>query len=195
VHFQHLFTAKRARRRSLGAGSAQESIRHIADHQDRHADAITQFPTPKTCGLCQTRPATIHGIPRLRRRLLHHRRRTRRRRRPHSTLTGAPPTLRSGAPPAGPLLDDVACWPEAADPECPLLRRYRRESGRDADIAKRAFLTRVGRQLICPVPLRAASDGRWYDRSYVPTPTTGLRALRQLIGKWKGRAPFLRSSS
>ena len=56
MHFQHLFTAKRARRRSLGAGSAQEFIRHNADHQDRHADAITQFPTPKTLRLMPNSP-------------------------------------------------------------------------------------------------------------------------------------------
>ena len=73
------------------------------------------FRPPKTCGLCQIAPATIQGIPCLRRRLLHHRRRTSRRRRPHSTLTGAPPRLRSGAPPAGLFLDDVACWPLATD--------------------------------------------------------------------------------
>src|SRR6202047_108986 len=32
-------------------------------------------------------------------------------------------------------------WPEATDPGCPLFRRYQSESRRDADIAKRVFLT------------------------------------------------------
>ena len=56
MHFQHLFTVKRARRRPLGAGSAQEFIRHIADHQDRQADAITEFPTPKNLRLMPNSP-------------------------------------------------------------------------------------------------------------------------------------------
>jgi hypothetical protein len=31
---------------------------------------------------------------------------------------------------------DLVHWPEAAEQECPLFRRYRRETGHDADIAK-----------------------------------------------------------
>ena len=38
-------------------------------------------------------------------------------------------------------LADVGDWPEAADPECPLFRHYRRESRRDAGTTKRAFMT------------------------------------------------------
>ncbi len=41
-------------------------------------------------------------------------------------------------------------WPETADPECPLFRRYRRESGHDLDIAERAFLTRSGLSTLIP---------------------------------------------
>jgi hypothetical protein len=39
---------------------------------------------------------------------------------------------------------DGRYWPEAADPECPLFRRYERESRRDAGTAKRAFSTQAG---------------------------------------------------
>ena len=36
--------------------------------------------------------------------------------------------------------------PEAADPECPLFRRYRRKSGRDTSFAFRSRLTHYGHQ-------------------------------------------------
>jgi hypothetical protein len=35
---------------------------------------------------------------------------------------------------------DFVLWPEAADPECPLFRRYGRESRRDAGTAKTGVL-------------------------------------------------------
>jgi hypothetical protein len=39
------------------------------------------------------------------------------------------------------VLVDVALWPEAADPGCPLYRRYQGNSGSDVDIAKPTQLT------------------------------------------------------
>jgi hypothetical protein len=38
-------------------------------------------------------------------------------------------------------LVDVACWPEAGDPGCPLYRRYQGNSGSDVEIAKPTRLT------------------------------------------------------
>jgi hypothetical protein len=46
---------------------------------------------------------------------------------------------------------------EAADSECPLLRRYRRGSRRDADIAKLAFLTHLGHVLLQAFAAQKAS--------------------------------------
>ena len=36
------------------------------------------------------------------------------------------------------------CWPDSDLKRCPLFGRYRRESGRDADIAERPSLTQTG---------------------------------------------------
>jgi hypothetical protein len=54
---------------------------------------------------------------------------------------GRLPASRLRPPRSGLERSDFVPWPEAADPECPLFRRYRRESRRHAGTAKRAFLT------------------------------------------------------
>jgi hypothetical protein len=62
---------------------------------------------------------------------------------------GRLPASRLRPPRSGLERSDFVPWPEAADPECPLFRRYRRESRRDADIAERAFVTHSGPRCGC----------------------------------------------